>query len=81
MGTHNRKILAGGVFLFLPLLSVSPSGGRAAAQEDSSRIHVDVVLVQLSVAVTDRKGNYVTGLKPENFEMKPTVTNSKPCVR
>jgi Ca-activated chloride channel homolog len=25
------------------------------------------VLVQLNVAVTDRKGNYITGLKPENF--------------
>jgi len=31
------------------------------------RLHVHVVLVQLSVAVTDRKGNYVTGLRPEDF--------------
>jgi VWFA-related protein len=28
---------------------------------------VSVVLVQLSVAVTDRKGNYVSGLRPEDF--------------
>ncbi|HEY8996753.1 MAG TPA: VWA domain-containing protein, partial [Edaphobacter sp.] len=35
--------------------------------QDDSRITVNVVLVQLNVAVTDRKGNYVTGLKPEDF--------------
>ena len=39
----------------------------SAAQDQSSRIFVNVVLVQLNVAVTDRKGNYVTGLRPENF--------------
>jgi VWFA-related protein len=38
-----------------------------AAQDQSSRIFVNVVLVQLNVAVTDRKGNYINGLKPENF--------------
>jgi len=45
------------------------SGGRsgAAAQDDASRIHVSVVLVQLSIAVTDSKGNYVSGLRPEDF--------------
>ena len=37
------------------------------AQDPSSRIFVNVVLVQLNVAVVDKKGNYVTGLKPENF--------------
>src|SRR5271163_1213783 len=40
-----------------------------AQQEDASRLHVNVVLVQLNVAVTDRKGNYVGGLKPEDFEI------------
>jgi VWFA-related protein len=30
-------------------------------------MHVNVVLVQLSVAVTDKSGNYVSGLKPEDF--------------
>ena len=30
-------------------------------------MRVNVVLVQLSIAVTDSKGNYVTGLRPENF--------------
>jgi VWFA-related protein len=40
-----------------------------APQDDTSRIYVSVVLVQLSVAVTDKDGHYVTGLKPEDFEI------------
>jgi Ca-activated chloride channel family protein len=56
-------------FLLLLGLSMLPFSGRggAAAQDDGSRIRVNVVLVQLSVAVTDRKGNYVSGLRPEDF--------------
>jgi Ca-activated chloride channel homolog len=69
METHNRKAMAKRLFLFLCLFSFPfSSGGRgAAAQDDKSRIRVSVVLVQLSVAVTDRKGNYVSGLRPEDF--------------
>lgn len=37
------------------------------AQEDPTHLRVNVVLVQLSVAVTDSKGNYVNGLRPEDF--------------
>ena len=37
------------------------------AQEAEPRIHVVVNMVQLNVAVTDDKGNYVTGLKPKDF--------------
>jgi Ca-activated chloride channel homolog len=55
-------------FLLLWLLVLVPlSGGGAAAQDDSLSIHVNVVLVQLNVAVTDRKGNYISGLRPEDF--------------
>src|ERR1700677_2584999 len=55
-------------FLFLWLFSIPFSGsGGIAAQDDSQSIHVNVVLVQLNVAVTDRKGNYVSGLHPEDF--------------
>jgi Ca-activated chloride channel homolog len=56
-------------FLCLCLLAVPFSGGGAgaAAQEDASRIRVSVVLVQLNIAVTDNKGNYISGLKPEDF--------------
>jgi Ca-activated chloride channel family protein len=42
---------------------------RTAGQEDSSSIRVNVVLVQLNVAVTDGKGNYISGLRPENFSV------------
>jgi len=40
---------------------------RFAAQDESSRLHVNVVLVQLNVAVTDNSGHYISGLKPEDF--------------
>jgi Ca-activated chloride channel family protein len=54
-------------FLLFWLVLVPLSGGGAAAQDDSQSIHVSVVLVQLNVAVTDRKGNYISGLRPEDF--------------
>jgi Ca-activated chloride channel family protein len=44
-------------------------GGSGTAQDDSSRIRVSVVLVQLNVAVTDGKGNYISGLRPEDFSI------------
>jgi Ca-activated chloride channel family protein len=57
--------------LALWLASVlSAASGPLAAQESNSatfRIQVDMVL--LNVAVTDGKGNYVTGLKPGDFEI------------
>ena len=40
---------------------------RSAAQQDQTRLRVVVNLVQLNVAVTNNKGDYVTGLKPEDF--------------
>jgi Ca-activated chloride channel homolog len=43
------------------------------AQDESSNFRVNVVLVQLNVAVTDRKGNYIAGLRPEDF----TITEDK----
>src|ERR1700730_7666936 len=43
-------------------------GGQVtSAQDDSTNIRVNVDLVQLNVAVTDSKGNYISGLGPENF--------------
>jgi len=56
-------ILGLGSSLFL-LLVFAP---KPVAQEGSTRLHVNVDLVQLNVAVTDRKGNYIAGLKPEDF--------------
>jgi Ca-activated chloride channel homolog len=49
------------------LLLLGGANPRPAAQQDASHILVNVVLVQLNVAVTDRKGNYISGLRPEDF--------------
>ena len=43
------------------------SGRFTGAQDDTTTMRVNVDLVQLNVAVTDSKGNYVSGLGPENF--------------
>jgi Ca-activated chloride channel family protein len=51
--------------IVITLLSVS--GNVTVAQDDTANIRVNVDLVQLNVAVTDNKGNYVSGLGPENF--------------
>lgn len=71
MGVHTamsnaQKMFAviGKCLSVLLLIAGEPS---FVAQDDSSRLHVNVVLVQLNIAVTDRKGNYVAGLRPEDF--------------
>jgi len=58
-----RCFLAGALFLIL----VSDSGMRMVAQQGEGHIHVVVDMVQLNVAVTDKKGNYITGLRPQDF--------------
>jgi len=60
-----RILLLGGLFVVL----LYCGGHQAASQQDSSSIRVNVVLVQLNVAVTDHKGNYISGLRPEDFEI------------
>src|ERR1700688_3639658 len=56
--------------LSLCLLSGLLTGytARVEAQE-SPDLHVVVNLVQLNVAVTDKKGNYITGLPPSDFSI------------
>ncbi len=51
------------------LLLLMAGAPRPSAQNETSRFKVNVVLVQLNVAVTDSKGNYITGLRPEDFEI------------
>jgi Ca-activated chloride channel homolog len=51
---------------FLAAFLLHPAAATVA-QESESRILVVVNMVQLNVAVTDDKGNYVTGLQPQNF--------------
>jgi Ca-activated chloride channel family protein len=52
--------------IFLGLMFVDGTGA-VVAQENEPHIHVNVDLVQLNVAVTDTKGDYITGLRPQDF--------------
>ncbi|MGA7504692.1 MAG: VWA domain-containing protein [Candidatus Sulfotelmatobacter sp.] len=54
------------VFCFA-LFLCSASLPSVEGQDDDSAVHVVVNMVQLNVAVTDKKGDYVTGLRPEDF--------------
>jgi VWFA-related protein len=70
MEVGNRATKVKKYLLFLGMIPCLFLGGKqrtVAQDDDSSRIRVNVVLVQLNVAVTDRKGNYVSGLRPEDF--------------
>ena len=53
-------------FLVLLALIVEP-GSWVTAQEAEPNIRVVVNMVQLNVAVTDKNGNYITGLTPKDF--------------
>ncbi len=56
--------------VLLTFVLASSFGIWAQAQEpdqNKSVIRVEVNLIQLNVAVTDNKGNYVTGLHPSDF--------------
>jgi len=55
------------LLLICLLLFFSATGMQAPAQKDEAHIHVIVDLVQLNVAVTDNKGDYITGLRPQDF--------------
>lgn len=55
------------LFFALALALLCSHGTRAAAQESEPNIRVIVNMVQLNVAVTDDKGNYITGLRPSDF--------------
>src|ERR1700752_793898 len=54
--------------LSLCLFSVLLTGGTTGTDaQESPDLHVVVNMVQLNVAVTDKKGNYITGLQPSDF--------------
>ncbi len=55
------------LFLVLALTLFSSPGIWISAQESEPNIRVVVDMVQLNVAVTDSKGNYITGLRPSDF--------------
>lgn len=52
------------LLIFLGLLGW---GGGKLEGQDGSSLRVVVNMVQLNVAVTDRNGDYITGLHPEDF--------------
>jgi VWFA-related protein len=58
-----RKLV---LLLILIPLGLTP-GYRGIEAQESPNFHVVVNMVQLNVAVTDKKGNYITGLKPQDF--------------
>jgi Ca-activated chloride channel homolog len=55
------------LYSFLGFLSSSGIWTAGQEQENNAHIHVVVNMVQLNAAVTDSKGNYVTGLRPQDF--------------
>jgi Ca-activated chloride channel family protein len=54
------------LLLVVPLVFILSDKTAVKAQENPN-FHVVVNMVQLNVAVTDKKGNYITGLKPKDF--------------
>jgi VWFA-related protein len=53
-----------------PMILIFPGlflGTTFTVAQQSPDLHVEVNLVQLNVAVTDKNGNYITGLKPKDF--------------
>jgi VWFA-related protein len=60
-----RKWVFGCLLSGLMVLASTPG----STQDNQSEIHVIVNLVQVNVAVTDGKGNYITGLHPNDFEV------------
>jgi Ca-activated chloride channel homolog len=64
------------ILILSAALAVSAKNTQAQASPD---IHVVVNMVQLNVAVTDKNGNYVTGLKPEDFAILEDGIVEKPA--
>jgi len=65
------------LFCFFSLLMVGFGSKTVSTQDYRPDIHVIVNMVQLNVAVTDKKGNYVTGLRPEDFVISEDGINQK----
>jgi Ca-activated chloride channel homolog len=59
------------------IFAIGATALRLHAQQDGTRFRISVDLVQLNVAVTDKKGNYVTGLKPTDFVISEDGINEK----
>ena len=62
-----RRRLVLSMVLIAGVVAGSAVWMRAQDENTAPNFRVVVDMVQLNVAVTDNKGNYVTGLKPEDF--------------
>ena len=66
-GGNAQRMVKKGLVLVVAAVSQMLVSRPLCPQENASHLKVQVVLVELSLAVTDAKGNYVTGLRPEDF--------------
>ncbi len=66
------------LLIFASLAATFSLETHLSAQSDPD-IHVTVNMVQLNVAVTDKKGNYITGLTPKNFAIYEDGILEKPA--
>src|SRR5580765_5059218 len=64
-----KKLLVFSLVLLLALFSGFRTPTTAQQGQGGTRLRVVVDLVQLNVAVTDSKGNYVTDLRPSDFSI------------
>jgi Ca-activated chloride channel family protein len=55
------------ILLFLVALGLLLGNVPGIEAQDNPDFHVVVNMVQLNIAVTDKRGNYVTGLHPKDF--------------
>src|SRR5437764_11970535 len=65
------------LFCFFSLLMIGFGSKTVSTQDYRPDIHVIVNMVQLNVAVTNKKGNYVTGVRPEDFDISEDGINHK----
>ena len=69
-----RKLFSSSVLVGIIFFIGSGSG---SSQDNQSDIRVVVNMVQLNVAVTDNKGNYITNLHPSDFTIAEDGINQK----
>jgi Ca-activated chloride channel homolog len=68
------------LFLLILVSVVLGLGNRSEVRaQERPDLHVVVNMVQLNVAVTDNKGNYITGLRPKDFAIVEDGIQEKPA--
>lgn len=72
---HGSAVL--GVVIFVSSFVVWLRAKAADQDNNSNVIRVVVSMVQLNVAVTDNKGNYVTNLRPSDFDISEDEISQK----